>query len=493
MSKLLRSAKEVVSRSSLVKTKAYINGNWIASEKTFPVLSPASREIISEVTDVGAGNVRSAIEAASTAFKSWSEFNCKERSVLMNTFYRNVLNHKEELAQIMTAECGKPIRETRVEVNYGASFLEWFAEEAKRIDGDVLARTNSTDRRLVFKQPIGIVGLITPWNFPLAMITRKVGAAMAAGCTSVIKPSEETPLTALAFAAIAEESGIPPGVLNVLPSSRQSTAMVGDMFCNSPDISKISFTGSTAVGKLLLKQSADTVKRVSMELGGNAPFIVFNSADIENVKKSAMFAKFRANGQTCISPNRFIVQSGIHAKFVEEMTKMVQNLKVGDPFDDDTEISSLINEQAVDKVERHVNDAVEKGCKLIVGGGRHELSPTYYKPTIVDECSPDMMVMTDETFGPVIPITKFETEEEAIQIANNSRGGLAGYLFSRDVSQIFRVSEKIEAGMVGVNEGAISSEMIPFGGVKESGIGREGSKYGVNDYLELKYVCLGGI
>lgn len=448
---------------------------------------------MAEVADIGKDEVTAAIDAASNAMENWKSVNCKERAAMLHKFFTNVMNAREALAQIMTAECGKPIRETRVEVNYGASFLEWFAEEAKRINGDVLPSSNNTNKRFVFKQPVGVVGLVTPWNFPLAMITRKLGAAMAAGCTSVIKPSEETPLTALALAAIADDTGIPPGVVNVLPCSRANTQIVGEAICQSPVIKKISFTGSTATGKLLLKQSSDTVKRVSLELGGNAPFIVFDSANMEHVLKSAMVAKFRGNGQTCIAGNRFLVQKGIYDRFLDEITRAVENVAVGDPFDDDTALSSLVNKMQVSKVEAHVRDAIKKGCDAVIGCDKHPLGPNFYRPTILAGCTKDMLVMTDETFGPVMSIMKFETEQEAIDIANSSKSGLAGYMFSQDVAQIFRVSEKMEVGMVGVNESAISSEMIPFGGVKESGIGREGAQCGIDEYLDMKYVCLGGL
>ncbi len=492
MSKL-KSAMRMLSGNSLIRTSPYINGKWVESSKTFPVLSPTTREVLYDVGEVDSSHVTSAINAAENAFISWREVDCKQRSAYLHKLFRNVESHKEELAHIMTAECGKPITGTRIEVSYAASFLDWFAGEAKRTRGDVLPEFNKASMGLVLKQPVGVVGLITPWNHPLATVTRKVGAALAAGCTLVLKPSEETPLTALAFAAIAEEIGLPPGVLNVLPCSRSATSMVGEMLCESRSISKISFTGSTAVGKLLLRQSADTVKRVSMELGGNSPFVVFDTADLDTVMKSVKYAKFKANGQACIAANRFIVQKGIYDRFMAKIRESVESLMVGDPFDDATEVSGLINEKGLEKVEGHVADATDKGCATIIGASTHPFGPTYYKPTILADCSRDMLVMTNETFGPVIPVMRFSNEKEAVDIMNDTRLGLAGYIFSQDMSQVIRVAKKMQTGMVGVNESAIMNETIPFGGIKESGIGREGSHYGINDYLETKYVCIGGL
>ncbi|XP_065056012.1 succinate-semialdehyde dehydrogenase, mitochondrial-like isoform X3 [Rhopilema esculentum] len=493
MSKSLKAVSPILSCSKLLRSDPFINGTWVKCKKTFPVYSPSTGEHLIDVGDVEEEHVQLAIDAAANSLKDWSMLSGKERGALLITFYENVMIHKEPLAQIMSAECGRPIKKTRLEVDYGASFLQWFAEESKRIYGDMIPAPSNSSRRFVLKRPVGVVGLITPWNFPLAMITRKLGAAMAAGCTSVIKPSEETPLTALALAAIAEESGIPAGVINVLTCSSESTPMVGDLLCDSQIVRKISFTGSTATGKLLLKKSASSVKRMSLELGGNAPFIVFNSADIDLVVRAALSAKFRANGQTCIAATRFLIQDGVHQNFIQEMTKAVKSLVVGDPFDQGTDVSSLINEKGMKKVETHVQDAISKGALPLVGCERHRLGPNFYKPSIIDGCDETMLVMKEETFGPVISVMKFHSEEDAIRIANNSKYGLAGYVFSQDIAQIVRLSENIEVGMLGVNDGAISSEMIPFGGIKESGIGREGSKYGIDEYLDLKFVSLGGL
>ena len=493
MSMILRGAKEVLSGNKLLRSDAFINGTWIKCKKLFPVYCPSTNEVVLEVSDSGKEEASAAINAAATAFQTWRYTSTKDRSSLIYDLYENVMASKEVVARIITAESGKPIRETRVEVDYGASFLQWFAEEAKRIDGDTMAGANNQSKRFVFKEPVGVAGLITPWNFPFAMITRKLGAAMAAGCTSIIKPSEETPLTALALAAIAEECGIPAGVLNILPCSREMTPIIGDHLCESSFIRKISFTGSTATGKLLLRKSANTVKRMSFELGGNAPFIVFNSADMKHVIDGALMAKFRGNGQTCIAANRFLIQSDIYDTFVDEMKKAVEKLKIGDPFDEETDVSSLINSVGIGKVESHVADAIDKGGQPVIGCERHRLGQNFFKPSIIVNCNENMKCMNEETFGPLISVMKFETEEEMVNFANSTQSGLAAYIFSQDTAQIFRVSERLQFGMLGVNDSKISSEVIPFGGVKESGFGREGSKYGIEEYLNIKYVCLGGL
>lgn len=493
MSKLLRSAKDVLNGNSLMRSSAFVNGSWIKCKQSFPVYSPATNEVITEVSDAGAEEVGFAIHAASNAFQVWRNTPARDRSSLLHNLYINLMESKEAMSNIITAESGKSIKDSRAEVDYGASFFQWFAEEAKRIDGDTIAGADPHYKRFVFKQPIGVVALISPWNFPLAMITRKLGAAMAVGCASVIKPSEETPLTALALAAIAEKSGIPAGVLNVLPCSREMAPTVGDIICEDSVVRKISFTGSTSTGKLLFKKSADTVKRLSLELGGSAPFVVFNSADMQLVIDNAISAKFRVNGQTCIAPDRFLVQEDIHEQFIAELKRAVENVKVGDPFEEDTHVGALINKAGIQKVESHVLDAIEKGGEPVIGCKRHSLGENYFKPSIIDHCNSKMRCMMEETFGPLIPVMKFDTEEEAISLANTSQCGLAGYIFSKDVAQIFRVSEKLEVGMLGVNTAVLSSEFTPFGGIKESGLGREGSKYGIEEYLEMKYVCLGGL
>ena len=489
----MKGAKQIISKSRLFCERAFINGSWVEAKETFPVYFPANGEVIANVADVDHEMTETAIKSASEAFKDWKKTSCKYRSDMLRSLYDLVMENKDDLAEIMTAECGKPIRESKAEINYGASFLQWFSEEAKRVNGDVLPTTEPNIRRMVLKQPIGVAALITPWNFPLAMITRKLGAALAAGCTVVMKPSEETPLTALALCKMAEEIKFPPGVINALPCSRTHTTVIGELFCKSPHIQTISFTGSTETGRWLLKYSADTVKRVSLELGGNAPFIVFDSANMDLVLKAAMIAKFRNTGQTCISANRFLVQSNIYDEFIANYKSTIENLIVGNPLDEDTEFSCLINAKGLQKVEEHIQDAVSKGATIITGGEGHTLGGLYYRPTILVDCKPDMQVMADETFGPVVSVLKFENEAEAVAIANSSKVGLAAYVCSQNLSQIWRVSENLEVGMVGVNEGLISTEMIPFGGVKQSGLGREGSSYGMDEYLELKYVCLGGI
>ena len=492
-SKILQSAKEVLSGNRLLRSDAFINGAWINCKKSFPVHCPHTNEFVYEVSDAGRDEASAAIHAAEAAFESWRQASGKDRSLLINGFCRNIMASKEALASIIVAESGKIIREAEAEVDIGTSFLQWFAEEAKRISGDTMAGANNQSRRFVFREPVGVVGLISPWNHPLAMVTRKLGAAMAAGCTSVIKPSEETPLTALALAAIAEETGIPAGVLNILPCSREMTPTIGDHLCESSAVRKISFTGSTTTGKLLLKKSANTVKRLSLELGGNAPFIVFNSADIRNVIDNALQAKFRGNGQTCIASNRFLIQNDIHDSFVDEMKKAVAKLQIGDPFCKKTDIGPLINSAGIEKVESHVMDAIKKGAQPVIGCEKHPIGQNFFKPSILVNCNKNMRCMNEETFGPLISVMKFQTEKEVIDLANSTPYGLAAYVFSQDIAQVFRVSDKLQFGMLGVNESRIPSEIIPFGGVKESGFGIEGSKYGIKEYLNIKYVCLGGL
>ncbi|KAL4272482.1 hypothetical protein GQ457_13G000560 [Hibiscus cannabinus] len=489
-SRQVSSVASALKNSPIFRTKGLIGGKWVEAydHHTLQVNNPANGELITEIPFMGTLETNDAISAASEAFKSWSKLTAAERSKYLRNWYDLIMAHKEELGQIITLEQGKPLKEALGEVNYGASFIEFFAEEAKRVYGDIIPTPLGDRRLLVLKQPVGVVGAVTPWNFPLAMITRKVGPALACGCTVVVKPSELTPLTALAAAELALQAGIPPGVLNVVMGNAPK---IGDALLASPQVRKITFTGSTAVGKKLMAGAADTVKRVSLELGGNAPCIVFDDADLDVAVKGALAAKFRNSGQTCVCANRIIVQEGIYEKFAEAFSKAVQNLQVGDGFAEGVTQGPLINESAVQKVESFLQDALSKGAKVILGGKRHSLGMTFYEPTIVTGVGCDMLLASEEVFGPVAPLLRFKTEEEAIQIANNTKAGLAAYLFTKNVQRTWRVSEALEYGLVGVNEGIISTEVAPFGGIKQSGLGREGSKYGLDEYLEVKYVCLG--
>ncbi|XP_038652879.1 LOW QUALITY PROTEIN: succinate-semialdehyde dehydrogenase, mitochondrial [Scyliorhinus canicula] len=482
--------------SGLLRSQAYIGGRWLDADgaDSFPVTDPASGQQLMEVADCGPREAREAVTAAHSSLASWKAATSKERSNLLRNWYDLMLKNKDELARLITAENGKPLKEALGETLYAASFLEWFSEEARRVYGDVVS-TNSPDRRiLILKQPIGVAAIITPWNFPSAMLTRKAGAALAVGCTVVVKPAEDTPLSALALAELADQAGIPAGVFNVIPASKSKTPAVGEVLCTDPRVAAISFTGSTATGKILLRQSSDTVKKASMELGGLAPFIVFDSADLDRAVVGAMASKFRNSGQTCVCANRFLVQEGIHDSFVEKLvTAMQRELCVGNGFDEQTTQGPLINERAVKKVEDQISDAVSRGASIVTGGKRHSSGRTFFEPTLLSNVTTDMLCAQEETFGPLAPVLKFRTEEEAITIANASNVGLAGYFYSRDHAQIWRVAEQLEVGIVGVNEGLLSTPEAPFGGVKQSGLGREGSKYGIDDYLEIKYVCFGGL
>ncbi|XP_070558115.1 succinate-semialdehyde dehydrogenase, mitochondrial-like [Ptychodera flava] len=491
--KILRSQK--CCYGNFLPDKAYIGGAWVpaSSGATFPVLNPANGIEIGIVPDMETSDVQTAITKAHTAFKTWKKTTAKERHDLLLKWYKLIMDNQEELAKLLTAEMGKPLVEAMGEIAYGASFLQWFAEEAKRCYGDVIPAPTGNKRLVVIKQPVGVAAMITPWNFPSAMITRKVGAALAAGCTTVVKPAEDTPYSALALCELADRAGIPAGVINVVTCSRKNASAVGKLLCQDPLISKLSFTGSTTTGKILLEQSAGTVKRVSMELGGNAAFIVFDSANVDLAVQGAMASKFRASGQTCVCANRLLVQSGIHDEFVDKFSKAVRKLVVGDGFDSDTTQGPLINVRAVEKVESHIDDAVSMGAKVVCGGQRHQLGGSFFQPTVMTGVSEDMLACREETFGPLAPVVKFDTEEEALAIANGTRVGLAGYFFSNDISQIWRVAEELEVGMVGINDGLISSEVAPFGGVKESGLGREGSRYGIDEYLNLKNLCFGNL
>ncbi|XP_069880561.1 succinate-semialdehyde dehydrogenase, mitochondrial [Dipodomys merriami] len=480
--------------AELLRTDSFVGGRWLPAAATFPVTDPASGATLGMVADCGAAEAHAAVRTAYEAFHSWRGVSAKERSSLLRKWYDLMMQNKDDLAKIITAESGKPLAEAQGEMVYSALFLEWFSEEARRVYGDIIPTSSKDRRALVLKQPLGVASIITPWNFPSAMITRKVGAALAAGCTVVVKPAEDTPFSALALAQLANQAGIPPGVYNVVPCSRAKAKEVGEALCTDPLVSKISFTGSTATGKILLHHAANSVKRVSMELGGLAPFIVFDSANVDQAVKGAMASKFRNAGQTCVCANRFLVQRGIHDSFVKKFAEaMKTNLRVGNGFEEGTTQGPLINEKAVEKVEKHVSDAVSKGATIVTGGKRHQYGRNFFEPTLLSNVTKDMLCSREETFGPLAPVIKFDTEEEAIAIANATDVGLAGYFYSQDPAQIWRVAEKLEVGMVGVNEGMISSVECPFGGVKQSGLGREGSKYGIDEYLEVKYVCYGSV
>jgi len=481
--------------SSLLKDKAYINGKWTAAPdgSTFDVLNPANGDLLASVPDFGPEGVEEAVSAAYEAFKTWRFTPPKERSDLLKRWFDLCIKNRDELATLITKENGKPLAEAQGEITYGSAFLEWFAEEARRIFGETIPSPVSSKRLLTIKQPVGVASLITPWNFPNAMITRKIAPALAAGCTVVLKPSEDTPLSALALAQLAEEAGFPPGVINIVTSSRAKTPTVGTVMCEHPLVGKISFTGSTATGKTLLTHAAKGIKRVSMELGGNAPFIVFDSANVDHAVAGAMASKFRVSGQTCVCANRLLVQEGIHDEFVEKFTKAVKNLKVGDGLQSGTTQGPLINDKAVAKVKGHIDDALSRGATLLAGGSPHPNGANFFEPTVLTGVTTEMLCAKEETFGPLAPVLKFKTEEEAIAIANNVSSGLAGYFYSRDLSQIWRVAERVEVGMIGINEGLISSIETPFGGYKESGLGREGSVYGIEEFLELKYMCFGNL
>ena len=477
----------------MFKTQSYIDGKWCHADtgKTFPVFNPATGEEIALVADLGVEETRKAISVAHQAQKTWREVPAKQRAQLLHRWFELMIENQESLAMVLTAEQGKPLSESRAEILYGASYIEWFAEEAKRIDGDIIAPPSRDKRILVLKQPVGVVASITPWNFPNAMIARKAAPALAAGCTFVGRPASETPLSALAMADLADKAGIPAGVFNVVCGT--NSRAIGREMTDNPLIAKLTFTGSTPVGKQLLSQCAGTVKKVSMELGGNAPLIVFNDADLEAAIEGTLISKFRNAGQTCVCSNRILVQSGIYQAYINALEKAVAKFKLGDGTNETTTLGPLISEKAAKEVNALVEDALLKGAKLICGGPSEKLGPSFYSPTILADADREMRVFREEIFGPVAPIFRFETEEQAIEMANDTEFGLASYFYTRDLSRIWRVGEALEYGMVGINEGGISNEMAPFGGIKESGMGREGSKYGINDYLEIKYLCIGGI
>ncbi|MEX0624005.1 MAG: NAD-dependent succinate-semialdehyde dehydrogenase [Saccharospirillum sp.] len=477
----------------MIHSLSFIDGDWATAQsgRTFDVTNPANGECLAVVTDCGPEDAKLAIEAAHRAFGQWKNETAKSRAAILRRWFDLIMNHQDRLAELMTLECGKPLAESKGEVAYGASFIEWFAEEAKRAYGDVIPTPNNDRRILAIKQPVGVCTAITPWNFPLAMITRKVAPALAAGCTIVVKPAEATPLTALAMADLGRQAGLPKGVLNVITASNGKA--VGEVLSTHPLVRKVSFTGSTPVGKTLIRQAADTVKRVSMELGGNAPFIVFDDADIDAAVKGAMASKYRNTGQTCVCVNRFLVQDGVYDRFAKAMAEASAGLKVGNGMDDGITIGPLINEAGVEKVEALLSDATDQGAKVLLGGKRHDLGHSFFEPTVLTDVTPTMRVSREEIFGPITALTRFKTEEEAVQLANDTPFGLAAYFYSGNLSRIWRVAEALEYGMVGINEGIISTEVAPFGGVKESGLGREGSQYGIDEYLELKYLCMGGL
>lgn len=479
--------------SSLLKSQAYVNGAFVAADTgaTFKVTNPATGETIAQVADLGGPETIRAIEAAQAALPAWQGLLAKERAALMRKWFDLMMANQEDLAVIMTAEQGKPLAESRGEVAYGASFIEWFAEEGKRLYGDVIPTFAHGRRVITLKQGIGVVGAVTPWNFPNAMITRKAGPALAAGCPIVLKPAQLTPLSALALAELADRAGIPKGVFNVVTSNK--SAEVGHELTGHPLVRKFTFTGSTPVGKQLIAQCATTVKKVSMELGGNAPFIVFDDADLDSAVAGAIASKFRNMGQTCVCANRLLVQDGVYDAFAEKLTKAVAALKVGNGLEDGVQQGPLIEEKAVKKVEDLIADALKKGARITTGGGRHPLGHTFFTPTVMTEVTPDMEISSEEIFGPVATLFRFKDEAEAIRLANDTPFGLAAYFYSRDIGRVWRVAEALEYGIVGINEGIISTEVAPFGGVKESGTGREGSKYGIDDYLEIKYLAMGGI
>jgi succinate-semialdehyde dehydrogenase/glutarate-semialdehyde dehydrogenase len=454
------------------------------------VTNPATGEAIGAVPRMGAAETRRAIDAASAALPAWSKKTARERSALLRRWHELILANQNDLALLMTTEQGKPLAEARGEVVYGASFLEWFAEEAKRAYGDVIPQQQNDRRILVLKQPVGVCGAITPWNFPSAMITRKAGPALAAGCTMVLKPASQTPFSALALAALAEEAGIPRGVFNVVTGP---AAEIGGELTANPAVRKITFTGSTEVGRVLMRQSADTVKKISLELGGNAAFLVFDDADLEEAVEGLLASKFRNAGQTCVCTNRVLVQDGIYDAFASKLAQRVRSLTVGRGTEPSTNIGPLIDDAAVAKVEEHIQDALVKGATVVAGGRRHALGGRFFQPTVLKDAETHMRIFQEETFGPVAPLIRFRTEHEAILLANSTEYGLANYLYSRDVGRVFRVAEKLESGIVSVNTGIFSTEVAPFGGMKQSGIGREGSRYGIEEFLEVKYVCLGGI
>jgi succinate-semialdehyde dehydrogenase/glutarate-semialdehyde dehydrogenase len=476
---------------SLFKTDALVNGQWVKGSSRFDVNNPATGEKLADVANLGAADANAAIAAANAAWPAWRNKTGKERSIILRKWFDLLTANTDDLARILTAEQGKPFAEAKGEIAYGASFVEWFAEEAKRVNGETLPQFDNNRRLMVLKQPIGVCAAITPWNFPLAMITRKVAPALAAGCPVVIKPAELTPLTALAAAELAIRAGIPAGVINILSADASNSIAIGKEICANDVVRHLSFTGSTEVGRILMAQCAPTIKKLALELGGNAPFIVFDDADIDSAVEGAFASKYRNAGQTCVCSNRLYVQEGVYDQFVEKFAAKVRTAKVGNGFDEGVNQGPLIETAAVEKVQRHVDDAVAKGGRVVAGG--KALGGLFFEPTVIADASADMLCAREETFGPFAPVFKFKTEQEAIDAANNTEFGLASYFYSRDIGRIYRVGEALEYGMVGCNVGILATEHVPFGGVKQSGLGREGSHFGMDDYVEIKYLCIGDI
>ncbi|MEO8071100.1 MAG: NAD-dependent succinate-semialdehyde dehydrogenase [Acidobacteriota bacterium] len=475
---------------TLFRERNYIDGVWVDSDQTIPVDDPATGSVVGTVPRLGAPEARRAIEAAHRAFATWRQASGKERAAVLRRWFDLMIAHADDLARLMTIEQGKPLAESRAEVSYAASFLEWFGEQAKRIDGDVIPGHGRDKRIIVIKQPVGVVACITPWNFPLAMITRKAGPAIAAGCTVVLKPASQTPFSALALAVLAEQAGVPPGVFNVITGSATD---IGGELTSNPLVRKLSFTGSTEIGKALMAQGAPTLKRLSLELGGNAPFIVFDDADLDAAVEGAIASKYRNSGQTCVCANRLLVQAAVYDRFAAKLVAAVDALNPAPGLEAESTQGPLIDDRAVEKVEQHLRDAIAHGATVLTGGHRHALGGRFFEPTVLAGATPSMLLAREETFGPVAPLFKFTTEAEALAMANATTSGLASYFYGRDIARVWRVAEALEYGMVGVNTGLISTEVAPFGGVKESGLGREGSKYGIEDYLDIKYICLGGM
>ena len=477
--------------SELVKNGSYINGRWHNSDNTFSVKNPADLQPLADVADAGKTQAEQAVQAASDSFAGWAAKPAAERSALLLDWYQLVMKHQDDLARLMTLEQGKPLAEAKGEIAYGASYLQWFAEEAKRLYGDTIPAPSADKRIIVQRQPVGVVAAITPWNFPNAMLARKAAAALAAGCTFVVKPAHQTPLSALALAELSQQAGIPPGVFNVVCGT--DAKAIGEVLTQDPRVAKFSFTGSTAVGKVLAKQCADTVKRVSMELGGNAPFIVFDDADLDAAAEGLMASKFRNAGQTCVCANRILVQSSIYDAFIEKFVEKVKLLRIGDGLEKGTDIGPLIDDKALQKVTELTQSALDDGATLLLGGHHHSFGERFFQPTVLGDVTAEMTISQQEIFGPVAAIQQFDTEQDAIELANSTEYGLAAYFYSRDIGRVFRVSQALQFGMVGVNEGMVSNAAAPFGGVKQSGYGREGSKYGLDDYTDIKYLCIGGV
>ena len=489
-----KSPLDALEDASLLRTQALINGEWVAGQSQFAVTDPATGAHLADVANLGEIEAEAAIAAANNAWGPWRSKTAKERGAILLRWHQLLIKHTDDLARIMTAEQGKPLAEARGEVVYGASFIDWFAEEGKRVYGETIPTTDNNKRYLVIKQAMGVCAAITPWNFPIAMITRKVAPALAAGCTVVIKPAEATPLSALAVAELAQRAGMPAGVLNVLTADAENSIAIGHVICDSDVVRHLSFTGSTEVGRILMKQCAPTVKKLSLELGGNAPFIVFDDADLDSAVEGAMASKYRNAGQTCVCANRFYVQAGVYDAFIDKLAAKVADIKLGNGFEAGVNLGPLIDAQAIDKVEAHVADALALGARLVMGGKRATAAGAqFFEPTLLADVTPAMLCSREETFGPVAPVFKFSTEAEVIALANNTEFGLASYFYSRDIGRIFRVGEALEYGMVGVNTGLISTAEVPFGGVKQSGLGREGAHQGIDDYVEIKYMCIGDI